>query len=94
MVPVLGGDGTKIAPPEDIFDQSSFFGGSLSTMKEMDGVVPSPGGAVLMISSRRNRQILPPPQSLDDSIILLAASISKSNHLQINANVLIWDIER
>ena len=52
FVPVLGGDGTKTAPPGDLFDQLpgeiSWIRGKLADHVVGDHVVPSPEGIVLV----------------------------------------------
>ena len=60
FVPVLGGNGTKIAPTVDIFDQPpGQMGCSRGKLADHvgDRVVVSPGGDVLVTSWGRNRRI-------------------------------------
>ena len=66
-VPVLGGDGTKIAPTRDIFDQPS--GGMSSFRGKLadhvgDHVVLSPEGAVLVTFTGAESSYPRLPQSL------------------------------
>ena len=68
FVPILGEDGTKIAPTGDIFDQPS---GGISWIRGKlaehvgDHVVLSPEGAVLVTSPRTESSYPRPPQSLN-----------------------------
>ena len=71
FVPVLGGDGTKIALTGDIFDQLP--GGVSSTRGKLADhvgiqVVLSPEGAVLVTSTGTESSYPRPPQSLNNSI--------------------------
>ena len=64
FVPVLGGDGTKIAPTADIFDQPP--SGMISIWGKLadflgDHVVLSPEGAVLVTSSGTESSYHRPP---------------------------------
>ena len=70
-VPVLGGDGTKIAPTGDIFDQPP--GGMSSIRGKLadrvgDHVVVSPEGAVLVTSPGTESSYPRPLQSLNNSL--------------------------
>ena len=64
FVPVLGGDGTKIAPPGDLFDQPpgemSSIRGKLADNVE-DHLVLSPEGVVLVTSPGTDSSYPPPP---------------------------------
>ena len=68
--PVLGGDGTKVAPTGDIFDQPpgrmSSIRGKLADHLE-DHVVLSPEGTVLATSTGMESLYPRPPQSLNNS---------------------------
>ena len=73
FVPVLRGDGTKIAPTGDIFDQTP--GGMISIRGKLadhvgDHVVISPEGAVLVTSPGTESSYPRPPQSLNNSTAL------------------------
>ena len=67
FVPVLGGDGTEIAPIGDLFDQPpgemSLIRGKLAD-HEGGHVVLSPKGVVLVTSSGTELSYPRPPQSL------------------------------
>ena len=70
FVPVLGGDGTKIASTGDIFDQPP--GGMISIRGNLadhvgDHVVLSPEGVVLVTSTGTESSYPRPPQSLKNS---------------------------
>ena len=70
FVPVLGGDGTKIAPNGDIFGQPP--GGMSSVRGKLadhvgDHVVLSPEGAVLVTFTGTKSSYPRPPQSLNNS---------------------------
>ena len=72
FVPVSGGDGTKISPTGDIFDQPP--GGMISIRGKLadyvgDHVVLFPEGAVLVTSPGTELSYPHPPQSLNDSIV-------------------------
>ena len=70
FVPVLGGDGTKIAPPRDLFDQPlgerSYIRGKLADHVE-DPVALSPEGVILVTSPGTESSYPRPPQSLKHS---------------------------
>ena len=70
-VHVLRGDGTKIAPPGDLFDQPSgemnYIWGKLADHIE-DHVVLSPEGVVLVTSLGTESSYPRPPQSLKHSL--------------------------
>ena len=70
FVPVLGGDGTKIVPPEDVFDQPpdemNWIRGKLADHTG-DHVVLSPEGVVLVPSPGTEPSYPRPPQSLKHS---------------------------
>ena len=70
FVPDLGGDGTKITPTGDIFDQPpggmSFITGKLAD-RVGDYLVLSPEGAVLVTSPGTESSYPRPPQSLNKS---------------------------
>ena len=70
FVPVLGGDGTKIAPTVDIFDQPpggmSCFRGKLADYVG-DHLVLSPEGVVLVTSPGTESSYPRLPQSLNNS---------------------------
>ena len=71
FVPVLGGDGTKIAPTGDIFDQPP--GGMSSVRGKLanhvgDHAVLSPEGSVLVTSTGTESSYPRPPQSLNNSV--------------------------
>ena len=73
FVPVLGGDGTKIAPTGDIFGQPP--GGMSSVRGKLanhvgDHVVLSPEGVVLATSTGTESSYPRPPQSLNNSSCL------------------------
>ena len=80
FVPVLGGDGTKIVPTGDTFDQPpggiSFIRGKLADHVG-DYLVLSPEGAVLVTSPGTESSYSPLSQSLNNSPVslLLAPSI-------------------
>ena len=69
-VPVLGGDGTKIAPTGDIFGQPP---GEMSSVRGKladhvgDHIVLYPEGAVLVTSTGTESSYPRPPQSLNTS---------------------------
>ena len=69
FVPVLGGDGTKIAPPGDMFDQPPGemrrTRGKLADHVE-DHAVLYPEGAVSMTTPGTESSYPRPPQSLND----------------------------
>ena len=71
FVPVLRGDGTKIAPTGDIFDWPP---GVMSWIRDKladhvgDPVVLTPEGAVLVTSSGTESSYSRPPQSLNNSM--------------------------
>ena len=71
FVPVLGGNGTKIAPPGEMFDQPPgemrWIRGKLADHVE-DHAVLSPEGAVSMTTPGTESSYLRPPQSLNDFI--------------------------
>ena len=72
FVPVLGGDGTKIAPTGDIFGHPP--GGMSSVRGKLvnhvgDHVVLSPEGAVLVTSTGTESSYPRPPQSLNNSML-------------------------
>ena len=64
FVPVMAGDGTKIAPTGDIFDQPP--GGMISIRGKLH-VVLSPDGAVLVTSPGMELSYPRPPRSLNNS---------------------------
>ena len=71
FVPVLGGNGTIIAPTGDIFDQPP--GGIISIRGKLADyvgghVVLFPEGAVLVTSPGTESSYPRPPQSLNDSV--------------------------
>ena len=76
-VPVLRGNGTKIAPTGDIFDQPcggvSWIVGKLADHVR-DHVVLSPEDGVLMTSPGTESSYSRPPRSLNHSFIDLAKS--------------------
>ena len=73
-VPVLGGNGTKIAPTGDIFNQPL---GQMRLVRGKladhvgDHVVLSPEGAVLVTSPGTKSSYPRPPQSLNPSIYMV-----------------------
>ena len=71
FVPVLGGDGTKIAPPGDLFDQPAdemkYIRGKLAD-HVWDHVVLSPEGVVLVPSPGTKSSYPRSPQSLKHSV--------------------------
>ena len=72
FVPVLGGDGTKIAPTGEIFDQPS--GGTSCIRGKLanqvgDHLVLSPEGAVLVTSPGTKSSYPRPPHSLNNSFV-------------------------
>ena len=71
FVPVLGGDGTKIAPTGDLFDQPpdemSSIRGKLADHVG-DHVVLSPEGVVLMTIPRDEIVVFPPPPTVETLI--------------------------
>ena len=70
FIPVLRGDGTKMAPTGDIFDETP---GEMSWIRGKpadhvgDHVVLSPEGAVLVTSTGTESSYPRPPHSLNDS---------------------------
>ena len=74
FVPVLGVNGTKIAPTGDIFDQPSgqmrWIGGKLAHHVG-DHVVSFPEGAVLVTSPGTKSSYPRPPQSLNPSVVMI-----------------------
>ena len=73
FVPVLGGDGTKIAPTGDIFNKP--LGGMISNRGKLadhvgDHVVLSPEGAVLVTSPGTESSYPRSPQSLNNSPVM------------------------
>ena len=72
FVPVLEGDGTKIAPPGDIYDQPP---GEMRRIRGKptdhvkDHAVLYPEGAVLMTTPGTESSHPRPPKSLNDSLL-------------------------
>ena len=91
FVPVMGGDGTKIAPTGDIFDQPP--GGMVSIRGNLtdhvgDLVVLSPEGAVLVTSSGTESSYPRPPQSLNNSPALTETAPDPSTLAQTSTPAL------
>ena len=83
FVPVLGRDGTKIAPPGDLFDQSP---GELSLIRGKladhvgDHVVLSPEGVVLVTSPGTESSYPRPPQSFKNSYGIFIEGLIDNNN--------------
>ena len=72
FVPVLGGDGTKIAPPEDLLGQlPGEMSGIRGKLADHVGhhIVLSPEGVVLVTSPGTESSSPRPPQSLEHSFM-------------------------
>ena len=89
FVPVLGGDGTKIALTGDIFEQLP--GGVSSIRGKLADhvgihVVLSPEGAVLVTSTGTESSYPRPPQSLNNSLTLTYFKASSSSFKKAQEN--------
>ena len=88
FVPVLGGDGTKIVPPGDLFDKSP---GEMNRIRGKladhagDNVVLSPEGVVFVPSPGTESSCPRPPHSLEHS-----ALHSQSIHLLVQGRTRKW----
>ena len=95
FVPVLGGNGTKIAPTGDRFDQPPgqmrWIWGKLADHVG-DHVVLSPEGAVLMTSPGTKSSYPRPPQSLNPSIVVRVGAVTFVTTVTIccDSNVDAW----
>ena len=88
FVPVLGGDGTKIVPPGDLFDQPP---GELNSIRGKladhagDNVVLSPEGAVFVPSPGTESSYPRPPHSFEHSALQ-----SRGIHLLVQGRTRKW----